>query len=1152
MRKTLTLLSLMIVLLSAFTSGKTYAQVLATDSTALVDFYNATDGPNWTDNSNWLTGTVDTWFGIETDTIDAQIRVNRIQLPSNNLVGVIPASIDSLDKVAGDFDLSNNKLSGSIPAGINDMTNVRRLLFSNNLFSGTLPTGISGMTSLLELDISNNPSLTGAFPVEVFTMTGLLEIIASNCGWTGALDATVNNLDSLERLYFNDNMLTSIPVFDPAWKADFRIRVQNNKLEFGSIEPNVALADTIDQFLYSPQAKVGTTTSLTPLTGDTIHLTVPVSGDSNVYQWYKDGIAIAGATNDSLSIETYASATDDGAYNVEITNTVATDLTITSQPFVVGAGPSAASFITAESSDDGERLTLTFDKNMSEPIGFEGEFTITVNGSPYTITESRLNTDETKIRLFVDPLIEVGDTIVISYAPANWTAADFGPVTAFGPVGVVNDTKSRPMPTAAASDATGRWVIVTFDKAMDDPAGQQADFTIDVDGTVYSVDSTALDPGTSSNIWLRLDVAQAAFTAGQCIKVSHTQNMLLAADGGLANSFTDVAVSNTQSPAIALVSANTDLTGALITLVFDQPLDVGSIAAGDFSVIINGTAATLAGAVAGSASTNVDLSGLTIAPTDVVTLSYAQGSLSSAAKRLVDSFGPAAVTVGVPNPAFVSAATNTAGSMVTVTFDVAMAAAAAVDTAAFTVTVNGTPVPVTAIAAGSVATEVDLTLATAASAGDAITITYAPGTILAGNGGVLAAFGPAAVTNSVPATPLYVSSMTNVAGTEVHVTFDQDMATVAAADTASFTVDVNGTVVSVSAAALDAANSKVIILTLNGTVANGDAVTVAYAPGTVMSAAGASLAAFAASAVTNNVPSIPTAVSAETTMAGDMVKITFSEAMAMPATPGDFTVTVDGTAATVSAAMVDATNSSIIGLTITPAVTNGQTVTVDYTAGTVASAGGGSLGAFTGLAVTNTVPAPPTPATFTSAATSADGSTVSLTFSDAMADPSAEAANFTVDVNGTAVAVTAVALDPSNPNIVILTLATAVANGDAVSVSYSGGALAGANGAGVAGFGPESVTNSAVLSVDDSELAQAISLFPNPSNGLVEVKVAQNALENLDLKLYNSNGLLIWNQTLDGNYQFEFSIDLSKEAAGVYLLQIISNQEQAFKRIIKK
>ena len=40
------------------------AQVVESDSLALVALYNSTDGPNWTKQENWLNGQVGTWQGI--------------------------------------------------------------------------------------------------------------------------------------------------------------------------------------------------------------------------------------------------------------------------------------------------------------------------------------------------------------------------------------------------------------------------------------------------------------------------------------------------------------------------------------------------------------------------------------------------------------------------------------------------------------------------------------------------------------------------------------------------------------------------------------------------------------------------------------------------------------------------------------------------------------------------------------------------------------------------------------------------------------------------------------------------------------------------------------------------------------------------------
>ena len=47
-------------------SGNLYAQggSAQQDSLALVALYTATDGDNWTNNTNWLTGPVSTWLGV--------------------------------------------------------------------------------------------------------------------------------------------------------------------------------------------------------------------------------------------------------------------------------------------------------------------------------------------------------------------------------------------------------------------------------------------------------------------------------------------------------------------------------------------------------------------------------------------------------------------------------------------------------------------------------------------------------------------------------------------------------------------------------------------------------------------------------------------------------------------------------------------------------------------------------------------------------------------------------------------------------------------------------------------------------------------------------------------------------------------------------
>ena len=73
---------------SAF--GPTSAE---TDREALIALYNATDGENWTRNSNWLSDApLGEWEDVSTD-VDG--RVTRLDIPTNELSGCVPGALRS-------------------------------------------------------------------------------------------------------------------------------------------------------------------------------------------------------------------------------------------------------------------------------------------------------------------------------------------------------------------------------------------------------------------------------------------------------------------------------------------------------------------------------------------------------------------------------------------------------------------------------------------------------------------------------------------------------------------------------------------------------------------------------------------------------------------------------------------------------------------------------------------------------------------------------------------------------------------------------------------------------------------------------------------------------------------------------------------------
>jgi hypothetical protein len=132
-------------------------------------------------------------------------------------------------------------------------------------------------------------------------------------------------------LYIYDNDFVDLPSLSGLTSLG-DLRIQNNKFTFEDIEPNIDVAN--EEFHYSPQDSVGEAADTIINEGSSFTMAISVGGESNQYQWTKDGSVITGATDSSYTIGS-AEPDDSGSYICEITNTVATDLTLYSKPFNV-------------------------------------------------------------------------------------------------------------------------------------------------------------------------------------------------------------------------------------------------------------------------------------------------------------------------------------------------------------------------------------------------------------------------------------------------------------------------------------------------------------------------------------------------------------------------------------------------------------------------------------------------------------------------------------------------------------------------------------------------------------------------------------------------------------------------------------------------
>jgi alpha-tubulin suppressor-like RCC1 family protein len=88
---------------------------------------------------------------------------------------------------------------------------------------------------------------------------------------------------------------------------------------------------------------------------------------------------------------------------------------------------------------------------------------------------------------------------------------------------------------------------------------------------------------------------------------------------------------------------------------------------------------------------------------------------------------------------------------------------------------------------------------------------------------------------------------------------------------------------------------------------------------------------------------------------------------------------------------------------------------------------------------------------------------------------------------------------------------------------------------------------SAVLSIDTFDISNNITVYPNPTNG--NVNIAVNNLTNVSVSVYDLNGRTILNKELSAN---ENAVDISNFQTGMYLFRIKSSEGETIKKVIKK
>ena len=186
-------------------NSTTVTALTVSDREALVALFNATDGPNWRNNANWLSEEpLDSWEGVTTDD---RGRVIQLHLVEQQLNGSLPAEIGDLTKLKWLNIARNPNLTGDIPPEMAQLTELEVLYLWENDLTGSVPTWMGDLTNLRLVSLGHN-RLLGPIPGELRNLTKLETLYLAGNELTGVIPGWIGELTTLSRLFLYDNRLS--------------------------------------------------------------------------------------------------------------------------------------------------------------------------------------------------------------------------------------------------------------------------------------------------------------------------------------------------------------------------------------------------------------------------------------------------------------------------------------------------------------------------------------------------------------------------------------------------------------------------------------------------------------------------------------------------------------------------------------------------------------------------------------------------------------------------------------------------------------------------------------------------------------------------------------------------------------------------------
>lgn len=380
------------------TTAITYTRT--TDSLALIQLYNSTLGIGWTNNTNWATGYINTWYGV---TVTGN-RVTAISLPNNNLIGYLPSALANLTALIT-LDINTNILTGSVPSELSSIVSLQNLVLHNNELSGLIPKELGLLPSLINLNVAFN-KFTGTIPLELASIGTLQILDLFGNQVTGTIPTILATLSNLTYLSLGGNLLTgNIPTeLGNITTLTFLSLAQNQltgsiPTSLGNITNLQSLYLNSNQFTGSIPTQLGNLSNLTlmDIGGNQLTGTIPVSLFSI------PGLQTLGIARNQLT----------GTIPVEITTATSLAYFWADNNQLTGAFPSMTS--TTNPAIDG----LTIDRNQLSSLpdlsSLNGLVSyLSVNNNNFTFEDLELNVGISGITFIPQNLVGLADTLTIN------------------------------------------------------------------------------------------------------------------------------------------------------------------------------------------------------------------------------------------------------------------------------------------------------------------------------------------------------------------------------------------------------------------------------------------------------------------------------------------------------------------------------------------------------------------------------------------------------------------------------------------------------------------------------------------------------------------------------------------------------------------